>query len=114
MTVILVTVGIGYAWLAGAAAGVTFVAVVITFESLQGRMPTALGAAVAFTIVFLAFAPLACTNTGTETRCEAFLFGVVLPGYSGTGAAFSPGYSAPIVLGAIASLSFVLVAERTR
>lgn len=70
--------------------------------------------ATAFVFAFLASFPSFCvsgSNGTTETRCQAALVGVTLPGYSGTGDDFSASLWPPVAIGLFASAIVFLIAR---
>ncbi len=103
-----------YGFLVGA---VVFVLVLAILSSVSGRWHPVAGAGGAFVLAFLLFAPSLCvsgSDGATLTSCQAAFFGVMLPGYSGTGDRFTPSLLPALSLAVIAAGGVLFVARRSR
>ena len=106
----------GYWPVSGIAAVLVFVLLLPITFSLAGRWHPAWGAATASLFGFLASFPTFCvsgTNGTTETRCQAALFGISLPGYSGTGDNFTASLWPPIIV-VLVGAAVVFAVARTK
>jgi hypothetical protein len=114
---IVINLTVGY-WPFGVLVGaVIFLLVLAVASSVSGRWHPLWGAAGAFLLSLLLFAPVLCTSGSdgtTQTSCQAAFFGVTLPGYSGSGNDFMPNFVPALSIAVAAAAGAFLVAWRSR
>lgn len=89
-----------------------FVMTAGTILSIQGRTSAIIGGIATFILIFLLSMPITCAGgEGDPTTCSNLLR-VPLPGFSGSGQAFSPSYWGPGIAAALAGTLVFYFARR--